>query len=243
MQWEGDGFVLSVRPHGETSAILNVLTREQGRHAGLVRGGRSRRLRPVLQTGNKVHVSWNARLSEHLGMFSVELIEARAGLYMQNRLSLAGLNAVSSLCMQALAERQPYERLYDVVAHVLDHLNDAEIWPALYVRFEMCLLDVLGYGLDLESCAATGSTENLTYVSPRSGRAVSAEAAEPWKHKLLPLPGFLSAKGAPGQEDILQGLELTGYFLRSRVFHAQNKDMPEARQTLLAQLSRYLTPS
>lgn len=243
MKWQGDGYVLSVRPHGETSAILNVFTREHGRHAGLVRGGRSRRLRPVLQAGNKVHVEWNARLSEHLGMFSVEPLDSRAGLLMQDRHSLAGLNAMTGLCIAALPERQSYKPLYEIVTHLLAYLDNAEIWPAIYVRFEMTLLNVLGYGLDLESCAATGVTEDLHYISPRSGRAVSEAAAAPWRDKLLPLPAFLRGEGAPSSKDIRNGLELTGYFLKSRVFHAHNRDVPEARRTLVKQLEKMLMPS
>lgn len=233
MQWAADGYVLSVKSHGETSAIINVLTREKGRHAGIVRGGRSRRLRPVLQPGNQVTVNWNARLSEHLGVFTVEALDARAAILMQERSSLAGLNAISALCMQALPEREPHPQLYDVFEILMGQLHDVDVWPALYVRFEMALLQALGYGLDLSKCAATGSTENLTHVSPRSGRAVCAEAAEPYLEKLLVLPPFLRGQNKVEAGDIEAGLNLSGTFLKTRVFHTYNRDMPEARSRMV----------
>jgi len=238
MQWAADGYVLSVKSHGETSAIINVLTKEKGRHAGIVRGGRSRRLRPVLQPGNQVTVNWNARLSEHLGVFTVEALDARAAILMQDRSSLAGLNAISALCMQALPEREPHPQLYDVFEILMGQLHDVDIWPALYVRFEMALLQALGYGLDLSKCAATGSTENLTHVSPRSGRAVCAEAAEPYLDKLLVLPPFLRGQNTIEDGDIEAGLNLSGTFLTTRVFHTYNRDMPEARGRMRTVLTK-----
>jgi len=242
MKWSADGYILSVRPHGETSAIINVFTKEKGRHAGIVRGGRSRRLRPVLQAGNQVTVNWNARLSEHLGVFTVEAIDARAAVLMQDRTSLSGLNAVSALCMQALPERQPYPKLYDVFEILMAQLHDVDVWPALYVRFEITLLQALGYGLDLSKCAATGSTENLTHVSPRSGRAVCEAAAEPYLDKLLILPPFVHGANTVKSGDIIDGLTLSGVFLKTRVFHSQNRDMPEARSRMHAILLQHFNP-
>jgi len=232
MKWAADGYVLSVKSHGETSAIINVLTKEKGRHAGIVRGGRSRRLRPVLQPGNKVTVNWNARLSEHLGVFTVEALDARAAILMQDRLSLAGLNAITAVCMQALPEREAHPKLYDVFEILVGQLHDIDVWPALYVRFEMALLQALGYGLDLSKCAATGTTESLTHVSPRSGRAVSTGAAEPYLDKLLVLPPFLRGQNKVEEGDIIDGLILSGTFLKTRVFHTYNRDIPEARSRL-----------
>jgi len=240
MKWGADGYILSVRPHGETSAIINVFAKEKGRHAGIVRGGRSRRLRPVLQPGNQVTVNWNARLSEHLGVFTVEALDARAAILMQDHASLAGLNAISALCMQALPEREIHLKLYDVFEILMGQLHDIDVWPALYVRFEMALLQALGYGLDLSECAATGSTENLTHVSPRSGRAVCAGAAEPYLDKLLVLPPFLRGQNKVGDGDIIDGLTLSGTFLKTRVFHTQNRDIPEARSRMLVVLKRIL---
>lgn len=233
MKWNADGYILSVKPHGETSAIINVLTKEKGRHAGIVRGGRSRRMRPVLQPGNHVTVNWNARLSEHLGIYTVEALDARAAIFMQNRISLAGLNAITALCMQALPEREPHPKLYDVFEILLAQLHDSDVWPPVYVRFEMALLHALGYGLDLSECAATGSTENLTHVSPRSGRAVSTDAAQPYLDKLLILPPFLKGENTLAEGDVAAGLELTGTFLKTRIFYANNKNMPEARGRLV----------
>ena len=243
MKWSADGYILSVKSHGETSTIIHVLTKAYGRHAGMVRGGRSRRLRPVLQPGNHVSVTWNARLSEHLGIFSVEAIDARAAIFMQDRASLAGLNAISALCMQALPEREPHPKLYEIFEIFLAQLHDYDVWPALYVRFEMALLDALGYGLDLSTCAATGTTENLTHVSPRSGRAVCADAAQPYLDKLLVLPPFLNGENTIGPGDIAAGLALTGAFLTSRVFYSQNRNMPEARSRLLEMINQIFPPS
>jgi len=239
MKWAADGYILSVKSHGETSAIINVLTKGKGRHAGIVRGGRSRRLRPVLQPGNQVTVNWNARLSEHLGVYTVEALDARAAVLMQNRTSLAGLNAISAVCMQALPEREPHQKLYDVFEILMGQLHDINVWPALYVRFEMTLLQALGYGLDLSTCAATGTTENLTHVSPRSGRAVCAGAAEPYLDKLLILPPFLRGENMVKDGDILDGLALSGTFLKTRVFHSHNRDIPEARGRLCEVLTHY----
>ncbi len=239
MQWAADGYILSARPHGETSAIINVFTKEQGRHAGIVRGGRSRRMRPVLQAGNQVTVNWNARLSEHLGVFKVEALDARAAILMQDRAALAGLNSVSALCMQALPEREAHPKLFEVYKVLMGQLHDIDVWPALYIRFEMALLQALGYGLDLSQCAATSSTENLTHVSPRSGRAVCADAAKPYLDKLLRLPPFLHGQNKIEEGDIEAGLILSGTFLRTRVFHTQNRDMPEARNHLQSVLLKH----
>lgn len=233
MDWAEDGYILSVKPHGETSAIINILTESRGRHAGLVRGGRSRRMRPVLQPGNKVTARWHARLSEHLGSFDVEALDARAAIFMEHRSSLAGLNAISALSVAALPEREPHPDLYAVFEILLENLHDIDIWPALYIRYELALLQALGYGLDLSRCAATGSNDNLTHVSPRSGRAVSASAAEPYLDKLIPLPGFLNGNNRLKTGDIENGLDLTGYFLESRVFHAINKETPRERGRLV----------
>ncbi len=236
MRWEADGYILSVRNHGETSAIINIFTREYGRHAGLVRGGRSRRLRPVLQAGNKISARWSARLSEHLGVFNIEALDARGAVIMQDRKSLTALNAISALCVFALAERQPYHALFDVFEVLLASLDDFDLWPALYVRFELALLSALGYGLDFSTCAATGTRENLTHISPKSGRAVCADAAAPYIDKLFAIPAFLQGDGNIKTGDIKNGLALSGYFLEKRVFAAQNKALPQARKALAQML-------
>lgn len=234
MQWSDEGVILSVRPHGETAAVAEIFTRAHGRHLGLVHGGRSRRLRPVLQTGNHVDAVWKARLAEHLGHVSVELRKGYAAQAMEDPLALAGL---SSLCALArlLPERDPHPGLFEVALFVLGYLDDPDVWPALMVRWELVLLDELGFGLDLATCAATGSKDELVYVSPKSGRAVSAPAGEAYKDRLLRLPGFLSKglakvrQGHAPPEDIAAGLALTGHFLETRVLMPREEAMPQAR--------------
>jgi len=236
MDWAGVGYILSVRKHGETSAIIDVLTRDHGRHAGLVRGGVGRKLRPVLQPGNKVQLQWRARLSEHLGYFTVEALSAKSAEIMDDRLSLSGLNAVCAIARETLPEREAHPRVYDAFEVLLANLHDPDIWPALYVQWEAGLLRAMGYGLDLGSCAATGSNDNLTHVSPRSGRAVSASAAEPYKDKLYALPSFMLGQPVVTSQDVTNGLALTGYFLETRVQWSVNKPMPEARERMVARL-------
>jgi len=233
MDWESEGYILSVKKHGETSAIIDVFTPDRGRHLGLVRGGVSRRSRPVLQPGNKVKVRWRGRLSEHLGSYTVEAISARSAELMDDRLSLSGLNSICAVARECLPEREPHEDVYQALAVLIDNLHEPDIWPALYVRWEAGLLTAMGYGLDLKSCAATGTNDNLTHVSPRSGRAVSASAAEPYKDKLLALPGFLLGRPHILPKDVVNGLALTGYFLETRVQWGVNKTLPDARARMI----------
>ena len=199
MQWSDEGVILSVRPHGETAAVAEIFTRAHGRHLGLVHGGRSRRLRPVLQTGNHVDAVWKARLAEHLGNVSVELRKGYAAQAMDDPLTLAGL---SSLCALAhlLPERDPHPSLFEVTLFVLGYLDEPDVWPALMVRWELALLDELGFGLDLAACASTGSEESLVYVSPKSGRAVSADAGRALQGPDAE-PAGLSRQGAPGARE------------------------------------------
>jgi len=238
MQWSEEGTVLSLRRHGEANTLLEFFTRQHGRHLGLVRGGRSRRLASQLQPGNKLIATWRARLPEHLGSFSVEPVKLRVAVLMDHPLRLA---ALTSLCAMAglIAEREPHEQLYDAFEIVINALEDDAIWPALLVRWELGLLEELGFGLDLATCAATGSRENLIYVSPKSGRAVSAEAGLPYKHKLFILPSFLREENqmdeiTPG--DIAAGFRLTGYFLQQHIYGPRKTGFPEPRQRLQAKL-------
>lgn len=237
MDWSSEGYILSVRKHGETSAIVDVFTRDRGRHLGLVRGGVSRRMRPVLQAGNKVKVDWQARLSEHLGSFTVEAISARAAELMDDRLSLAGLNAVCAVAKEILPEREVQEAVYDVFEILMANLHDPDVWPALYVRWEAGLLAAMGYGLDLSKCASTGSRENLTHVSPRSGRAVCAQAAEPYIDKLYALPEFMLGGASASIQDVRNGLTLTGYFLETRIQWGVNRTLPDARGRMIERLN------
>jgi DNA repair protein RecO (recombination protein O) len=238
MEWQDEGVVLGVRPHGETSAIVEVLTRDHGRHLGLVMGGRSRRLRPVLQTGNHVDVRWRARLADHLGHMTLELRQGTAAGLLDNAKALDALTSLVALA-HLLPERDPHPNLYEITLFILDLIGDADMLPALLVRWELALLSELGYGLDLTRCAASGANDGLIYVSPKTGRAVSASAGEPYKDKLLALPAFLT-EGGQGQgvttRDIADGFALTGYFLESRVLEPGGKLLPESRGRLIAAL-------
>jgi DNA repair protein RecO (recombination protein O) len=233
MDWTDDAIILHVRPHGETSAVAEVFARGEGRYLGLVRGGRSRKLRPILQTGNLVKAHWRARLSEQLGFFVVELAEPFAARAMDDRTALAAIG-VLAVYAGLLPERDPHPGLFDLGVLLLRHLDDFEIWPQLLVRWEVMLLSDLGFGLDLEICAATGVREGLTYVSPKSGRAISAAAGEPYKERLLRLPPFLATSSAAPipARDLADGLRLTEFFLDRHVFEPRGAKLPEGRITI-----------
>ena len=236
MEWSDEAIVLTTRPHGETSAILEVLTRERGRHLGLVHGGTSSKRRAFLQPGNKVRVSWRARLAEHLGSFTAEPVRLRAGDMFERRASLLGLNAFAAVAAAVLPEREPHRPAYEAADHLLEAIAEHgfEDWCPLFVRWEIGLLDELGFGLDLSACAATGTAENLVYVSPRTGRAVSAEAGEAFKDRLLPLPEFLrgEAQEVPSAAELRSALDLSGFFLNQWVLSPHDRAMPQARLRL-----------
>ena len=236
MEWKDDAIALAARPYGETGIILETLTRHHGRHLGLVHGGASRRLKSSLLGGNTLDVTWRARLSENLGTFSAELRRERAGALIENREALLGLAAFSEIAHAVIPEREPHETVFAAAEILLDAMTETDFlhWGALYVRWEAGLLDELGFGLDLRNCAATGTTENLRYVSPKSGRAVSAEAGEPYHSRLLSLPAFLrqSTEAAPARNEIWDGLRLTGYFLQERVLAPHHRPVPPARLRL-----------
>lgn len=239
MEWIDEGIVISVRPHGETSAIVDIFTRTHGRTSGLVRGGRSRQLRPVLQIGNHVEARWSARLAEHLGNFRVELQRGYAASAMHDPANLCALSSMCTL-LRVLPERDAHANLYEVLMFVLSFFDDNDVWPVLMVRWELALLEELGYGLDLSECAATGSNDQLVYVSPKTGRAVSASAGEPYKELLLELPGFLS-KGRSGDVrpgDVIKGFELVGYFLEKHVYKPRNEQLPDVRLRMIDLISR-----
>ena len=236
MQWSDEGIILGVKRHGETSVIAAVLTRDHGRYLGLVRGGRSRVQRPVLQAGNSVAAVWRARIEDHLGGFVLEPVKLRAASIMDDPFRLAGLMTLTALA-QLLPEREAHRRLHEASLLVLDQLEADGVWPALLVRWEMGLLEELGFGLDIAQCAATGAREGLAYVSPKTGRAVSLEAGEPWKDRLLALPAFLGTEGgSPDRADIQAGFKLTGYFLERHVMGPRGVAMPEARDRVLGNL-------
>ncbi|MXQ08553.1 DNA repair protein RecO [Alphaproteobacteria bacterium GH1-50] len=238
MDWRDEGIVLGIRPHGETSVILDVLTASHGRHAGVVRGGVSRKIAPLLQPGADLDLTWRARLEEHLGAFTVEPLKSRAVL-LSDRRALAGLNAVTGLLRFALPEREVHEGLHERTAALLDMMGDSPFWPIAYVRWEVALLEALGFGLDLSACAVTGSTEGLVYVSPRSGRAVSEAGAGEWAERLLPLSPALLGQGTGSGDEIVAGLAVTGHFLSASLQPAMgDRPLPEARARLVDLLGR-----
>ena len=237
MDWTDEGIVLSARRHGESAAIANLLTRAHGRHAGLVRGGWGKRGRALLQPGNAVHARWRARLSDHLGTFTLEPIRTAAARLFNEPLRLAALASACALADVALPEREQHPAVHDALADLLAALaQDAPGWAETYVRWEIRLLADLGFGLDLKTCAATGTDASLVFVSPRTGRAVSEGAAGPWRERLLPLPGFLSQEGTRISEvdSVAQGLALTAHFLERHVFQPHGRTMPAARRRLAA---------
>ncbi len=238
MEWRDEGVLLSVRSHGESSAIIEVFAAQHGRHLGVVRGGASRRMAPVLQPGAQLSVTWRARLDDHIGVFVVEPLRSRTAV-LGDRLALAGLSAVCALLQVALAERQAHHDLWIASTQLLDTILVAADWPLHYLRWEMRLLDDLGFGLDLATCAITGGREDLAYVSPKTGRAVSRAAAGDWAPRLLPLPMALLGQGPASSREIAQGLALTGHFLGRELSPMLNgRPLPEARARLANLLAR-----
>ncbi len=233
MEWTGEALLIGVRRHGETSLIAEAMVAGRGRYAGLVRGGRSPKLAATLQVGNTIHLTWRARLEDHLGTFSVELMQSRAADLMADRTRLY-LTQLVCEHLRLLPERDPHDRLLGQALNLLDNAPDG----AALARFELALLDELGFGLDLTSCASTGVTTDLTHVSPKSGRAVSRAAAEPYRDRLLPLPSFLRARGNASPDDIRDAFKLTGHFLDRHVWSARNIEVPAIREWLVENLSQ-----
>lgn len=233
MEWTDEGIILSARKHGETSAIVGLLTRANGRYAGLVRGGAGKGARGILQPGNRVEARWRARLAEHLGTLVCEMSHAFAAAVLDDPDRLAALSSACTIAEAALPEREPFPAVYDGLLALLGAIEN-DVWPVAYVRWELGLLAQLGFGLDLSECAATGRNDQLAYVSPKTGRAVSMAAGEPYKSRLLGLPAFLVAGGGNGAtaDGLLEGLRLTGYFLEHHVFAATGGAMPAARRRL-----------
>ncbi len=239
IEWRDSALLLSARPHGEANAIVEVFTETQGRHAGVVRGGGSRRMAPVLQPGAQLDVTWRARLSEHIGAFTVEPQRARAAAAMGDRRTLAGLRAVTALLAFCLPERAPHPELYRRSVALMDLLPERALWPLGYLRWELALLSEMGFGLDLTACAATGATEDLAYVSPRTGRAVSRGGAGDWADRLLPLPPCLLGEGAAPDAEIAAALGTTGHFLHHHLApQLGDRPVPEARRRFVDLLAR-----
>src|ERR1700742_1098426 len=246
MEWTDEGIVLGVRRHGESSAIVELLTREHGRHLGLVRGGASSRMRPLLQPGNSVTAVWRARLDEHLGTYAIEGTRLRAATLLGSSFAAYGVTHLASLA-RLLPERDPHQDIYDMVERILGDFDDADTAAAQMVKFELAMLAELGFGLDLESCAATGATTDLIYVSPKSGGAVSRQAGDPWQDRPLRLPPFLR-EGDGGQnswsdQDLQDGFRLTGLFLLRHVLEPRGQGHSDAREGFIHAVARHRAKS
>ncbi len=239
MDWRDDGIVLSLRKHGESSVVVHLLTRDHGRHSGLVRGGNSKKQRGVLQPGNEVSANWRARLEEHLGGYTIELLDGHAARVLSDPSRLAAMSAACALVDICLPEREPHLSLFASLKALLLVLPE-EGWEGTYVAWELSLLAELGFGLDLSSCAATGTSENLIYVSPKSGRAVSGNAGEVYRDKLLPLPEFLVRNTVFNRNSLIEGLRLTGYFLERYVLSPHGHLLPDARGRIARRPSQNL---
>jgi DNA repair protein RecO (recombination protein O) len=238
MEFEDDAFVLSARPHGEAGAIVELLTHRHGRYAAHVAGGGSRRMRPFLQPGAQVVARYRARVADQLGSAALEPVGEGPAALFDDRLALAGLQAAAAVAAGALPEREPHPGAYLAFEALTGALVHADIWPAVFVRFEAGLLQDLGFGLDLSKCAVTGTSDDLVYVSPRTGRAVSRQAGEPYKDRLLALPPFLlGAQAGLRAGDVVAGLALTGHFLETFIFNPLNRPLPPARLWLLELLT------
>ncbi|WP_424928435.1 DNA repair protein RecO [Amaricoccus tamworthensis] len=247
MEWRDEGILLSARRHGETSVIIEVLTKAHGRHPGVVRGGASRKMAPILQPGAILSLDWSARLEEHLGNFRVDPLPARTAQIMSNRAALATLSSVTALISVSLAEREPHPWLYARTLELLTVLGASQDWPQLYAAWELALLRELGFGLDLTKCAGTGTTADLIWVSPKSGRAVSSEAGAPWSDKFLELPVFLRDGWESGDQaqpsDLAAGFRLTGWFLDKWLAPTLNQErLPSARARAVESIQRGLNP-
>ena len=226
MEWIDEGIVLSARPHGETSVVATLLTREHGRHAGLVHASK---LRGALQPGNLLSVKWRARLAEHLGTYTVEPMRSFAAGLLDDQARLATLQSACAISAVVAPEREPHPDLFEALRHLLGALETPE-WIHVYIGWELGMLRAVGFGLDLQRCAATGGNDDLAYVSPRTGRAVSLSAGEAYRDRLLPLPGFLIGRpGVDEEQEVIDGLNLTGHFLERHVFGATHAPLPEAR--------------
>lgn len=238
MEWRDEGILLSTRPHGEGSAIIDVLTAAHGRHLGVVRGGASRRMAPLLQPGAALALSWRARLEEHIGGVTVEPLQSRAAI-LGDPLALSALGAICALARIALPEREPHPRLYRLTAALLDRMDGGDDWLALYAGWELALLEDLGFGLDLASCAVTGQEADLAFISPRTGRAVSRQGAGDWAPRLFPMPQAFRPGAAVDAPALHAALEVTGHFLQRELSdRLRGGTLPEARQRLMSRLAR-----
>ena len=237
MRWSDSGYVISSKPYGESSAIINIFSKEHGRHAGLVKGGNGKRLKGIIQPGNKIFAQWASRTSEQLGFFNVELNHPVVALIMTDQKKLVALSSACSMLYLLTAEREKQENLYEAFSELIDSIVNNNDWPFEYIRWEKYLLKEIGYGLDLDKCAVTGTTEALYYVSPKTGRAVCFDAGKPYQTKLLKLPYFLVGSSCNFNEkdlnSVVDGLRLTGYFLEKVIFNTKSIGLPKSRIGLL----------
>lgn len=238
MEWRDEGFVIGARRHGENAVILELMTRQRGRHLGLVRGGRSSVMRAALQPGNLVLASWRARIEDHLGAFTVELLAARAARFLDQGAALNGLAMLAAL-LRLLPERDPHEELFELADDIVLRFTARDAAAIALARFELALLGALGFGLDLDACALTGATDDLAWVSPKSGRAVTRSAGAPWRERLLPYPAFLqNASDEASADEIAGAFRLTGYFLARDIFAPRGLPLPAPRALYLETLGR-----
>lgn len=229
MQWTDQAIIIGVKRHGETSVVAEVMSRAHGRHLGLVRSGRSRAMQPVMQPGNEVEVTWRARLDEHLGEFRIEPVRLRAARLMEAATSVYGVQAMGAL-LRLLPERDPHPHLYESLDVILENFTDPRDAGELFVRFEIAVLNDLGFGLDLTQCAATGVRSDLVYVSPKSGRAVSRDAGAPYADRMLVLPPFLTGGTAADHDSLSAAFRMTGFFLHRHVYEPRGVDPSAARE-------------
>jgi DNA repair protein RecO (recombination protein O) len=235
MEFHEEAFVLSARAHGDTGVVADLLTETHGRHAAYVAGGASRKMKPFLQPGSRVIADYRARTSDHLGSARLEAVGEGASALFDDSMALTGLAAATAVTQGALPEREAHPGAFLAFEALMGAFQIPEVWPAIFVRFEAGLLEDLGFGLDLSRCAATGTMDDLIYVSPRTGRAVSREAGAPYADKMLKLPPFmLGAQAGLGEGDVGAGLDLTGHFLEQFVFNPQNKPLPPARDWMMS---------
>jgi DNA repair protein RecO (recombination protein O) len=238
MEWRDEGFVIGARRHGENAVILELMTRQRGRHLGLVRGGRSSAMRAALQPGNLVLASWRARIEDHLGAFTSELLAARAARFLDQGAALNGLATLAAL-LRLLPERDPHEELFELADDIVLRFTARDAAAIALARFELALLGALGFGLDLDACALTGATDDLAWVSPKSGRAVTSSAGAPWRERLLPYPAFLqNASDEASADEIAGAFRLTGYFLARDIFAPRGLPLPAPRALYLETLGR-----
>ena len=244
MKWSDEGIILAARRHGERALVVDLLTREHGRHAGLLRGGQAPRARTQWQIGNRMLIHWSARLADHLGFLTGERVEGHGAMLLDDRVRLAALSAATTVGAATLPEREPHPRAYAGLSALIAALGADDRWAIAYVEWEMTLLEELGFGLDLSCCASTGITTDLVYVSPRSGQAVSEAAGAPYRSQMLKLPAFLLPGGEgkrPATEDVMDGLALTGFFLERRVLSPHGRKLPAARSRYIDALAQVLT--